>query len=78
MDGNLKCYFLIQLANWMQSLLAVNLERRRKDYAQMLTHHVITCLLMYACYNYRWIKIGNVILCIMDVGDFLLPVSLAC
>ena len=40
----------------------------------MFTHHVVTSLLMYVCYAYRYTNIGNVILCIMDVVDFLLPV----
>ena len=75
MDGQLKWYFLIQLAFYLQLLLAINLEERRKDYTQMFSHHVITCALMYVCYAYRYTKIGNVILCIMDVVDILLPVS---
>lgn len=29
---------------------------------------------MYITYAYRFTNIGNVILCIMDVVDFLLPV----
>lgn len=40
----------------------------------MFTHHVITIVLMYITYAYRYTNIGNVILCIMDVADFLLPV----
>ncbi|MCJ1400857.1 sphingosine N-acyltransferase lag1 [Xylographa trunciseda] len=75
MDGQLKWYFLVQLAFYLQLLLAVNLEERRKDYIQMFTHHVITCSLMYVCYAYRYTKIGNVILCIMDVVDVLLPLA---
>ena len=35
----------------------------------MFTHHVVTSLLMYVAYAYRWTKIGNVILVIMDVVD---------
>lgn len=73
-DGQLKWYFLVQLSFWLQQLLAINLEKPRKDYAQMFTHHVVTSLLMYVCYAYRYTNIGNVILCIMDVVDFLLPV----
>lgn len=75
MSGSLKWYYLVQLSFWLQQLLAINLEKPRKDYRQMLTHHMITCSLMYVTYAYHWTKIGNVILCIMDVVDFLLPVS---
>jgi acyl-CoA-dependent ceramide synthase len=75
MSGPLKWYYLVQLSFWLQQLLTINLEKRRKDYTQMFTHHMITCSLMYVTYAYRWTKVGNVILCIMDVVDFLLPVS---
>jgi acyl-CoA-dependent ceramide synthase len=44
----------------------------------MFTHHVVTSLLMYVAYAYRWTKIGNVILVIMDVVDVLLPVRKRC
>lgn len=74
-SGQLKWYFLVQLSFWLQQLLAINLEKPRKDYAQMFTHHVVTSLLMYVCYAYRYTNIGNVILCIMDVVDILLPVK---
>lgn len=30
---------------------------------------------MYVAYAYRWTKVGHVVLVIMDVVDFLLPVS---
>lgn len=73
-SGELKWYFLVQLSFWLQQLLAINLEKRRKDYAQMFIHHVVTSFLMYVAYTYRWTKIGNVILVIMDIVDFILPV----
>ena len=56
-------------------MLAINLEKRRKDYSQMFTHHCVTSFLMYVAYAYRWTKVGHVVLVIMDVVDFLLPVS---
>lgn len=33
-----KAYYLIQISFWLQTLVVLNLEERRKDYAQMLTH----------------------------------------
>lgn len=77
-SGELKWYYLVQLSFWLQQLLAINLEKRRKDFAQMFTHHVVTSLLMYVAYAYRWTKIGNVILVIMDVVDVMLPVRKRC
>lgn len=66
----------MQFAFWVQQILVVNIEKRRKDYAQMFTHHIITCTLMFASYSYHQTKVGNLILCFMDGVDILLAVSL--
>lgn len=75
MGGLFKWYYLAQFAFWLQQILIVNIEERRKDHWQMFTHHIITCALMFASYGYHQTKVGNTVLCLMDVVDLLLPVS---
>jgi very-long-chain ceramide synthase len=53
----------------------VNIEERRKDHLQMFTHHMITCSLIFGSYCYHQTKVGNVILCLMDVVDLFLPMA---
>ena len=77
MDGLFKWYYLVQFAFWLQQIVVVNIEARRKDHWQMFFHHVVTCGLMFWSYAYRQTKVGNVILCIMDSVDMLLSVSRA-
>ncbi|KAK9457494.1 TLC domain-containing protein [Dipodascopsis uninucleata] len=67
-----KCYYLAQIAFWLQQIFVLNIEQRRKDFHQMFTHHIVTCLLLIASYNYCFTRIGNVVLCIMDFGDIFL------
>lgn len=76
LDGLFKWYYLVQFAFWVQQILVVNIEERRKDHAQMFTHHIITCALMFTSYAYHQTKVGNVILCLMDVVDLFLAVSM--
>jgi len=71
----MKWYYLVQTAFWLQQLFVVNIEERRKDHWQMFTHHVFTSALLFTSYGFYQTKAGNVILCIMDVVDILLPVS---
>lgn len=71
-----KWYYLVQFAFWLQQILVVNIEERRKDHLQMFTHHVITCALIFTSYGYHQTKVGNLILCLMDVVDLVLPVSI--
>ncbi|KAI9804400.1 MAG: hypothetical protein M1825_001299 [Sarcosagium campestre] len=75
LDSALKWYYLVQFAFWLQQILVVNIEERRKDYHQMFTHHIITCALMFTSYTYFHTRVGNVILCLMDVVDIVLPVG---
>ncbi|KAJ9625769.1 Sphingosine N-acyltransferase lag1 [Taxawa tesnikishii (nom. ined.)] len=75
MTGLFKWYYLVQFAFWVQQIVVVNIEEKRKDYSQMFSHHIITCLLMFWSYGYYQTKVGNVILCIMDVVDIVLPVA---
>jgi len=74
--GLLKWYYLVQFAFWLQQIVVVNIEQRRKDYGQMFTHHIVTCALVLTSYGYYQTKIGNVILCVMDAVDLIFPVRL--
>lgn len=70
-----KYYYLVEFAFWLQQLVVVNIEERRKDHLQMFTHHVITCSLILTSYCYHFTPVGNVILCLMDVVDLFLPLA---
>ncbi|RMZ91221.1 hypothetical protein DV736_g1516, partial [Chaetothyriales sp. CBS 134916] len=69
LDGLVKWYYLVQFAFWLQQIVVVNIEERRKDYVQMFTHHIITCALIFGSYGYHQTKVGNLILVLMDFVD---------
>ncbi|GAA5958078.1 hypothetical protein JCM3765_002801 [Sporobolomyces pararoseus] len=70
-----KWYYLVQTAFWIQQIIVLNLEARRKDYAQMFAHHIITTLLVSFSYVLNFTRVGNTILCTMDFTDILLPLA---
>ncbi|SCV00865.1 LAME_0G12508g1_1 [Lachancea meyersii CBS 8951] len=72
LSGTFKLYYLLQMASWLQQILVLNVEEKRKDFWQMFAHHIITCLLTLGSYYYYFTRIGHVILIIMDVVDILL------
>ncbi|KAL9099189.1 MAG: hypothetical protein Q9163_005277 [Psora crenata] len=72
LEGSMKWYYLVQFSFWLQQIVIVNIEKRRKDYWQMLAHHVTTCILMFTSYGYHQTKVGNLIMCLMDVVDIFL------
>lgn len=75
LSGLFKWYYLVQFAFWVQQILVVNIEKRRKDHIQMFTHHIITCALMFTSYGYHQAKVGNLILCLMDVVDLVFAIA---
>ncbi|KAF2279605.1 longevity assurance proteins LAG1/LAC1 [Westerdykella ornata] len=70
-----KVYYLLQWAFYIQQIIVVNIEEKRKDYAQMFTHHIFTCSLIFLSYGYYHIRVGTIILCIMDLIDIILPTA---
>jgi len=78
LDGLFKWYYLVQFAFWLQQIVVVNIEARRKDHWQMMSHHIVTCLLMFESYAYHMTKAGLVVLCLMDFVDIIFPVRSFC
>jgi len=68
-------YYLTQMAFWVQQIVVIHLEERRKDHYQMLTHHIITVGLMVGSYGYRQLRVGNAILVLMDIVDLIFPTA---
>jgi acyl-CoA-dependent ceramide synthase len=70
----MKAYMLAELAFYLQGIIVIHIEERRKDHWQMFIHHIVTCTLIYASYRYGHTRVGNLILVLMDVSDLILPV----
>jgi very-long-chain ceramide synthase len=74
-DGFFKAYYLVEMAFWIQQVIVLNIEARRKDFWQMLCHHIVTCTLIFMSYTYNTTRVGNLILSTMDFSDILLSVT---
>ncbi|OTA95313.1 hypothetical protein M434DRAFT_20324 [Hypoxylon sp. CO27-5] len=68
-------YMLAQWSYWIQQLLVVNLEARRKDYWEMIVHHFATISLIASAYAYHQTRVANLILVSMDVIELLFPLA---
>ncbi|KAF5718234.1 sphingosine n-acyltransferase lag1 [Fusarium mundagurra] len=74
-SGLMKLYMLAQLAFWLQQMIVINIEKRRKDHWQMLSHHVVTIALVYCSYRYGLTRVGNVVLILMDFNDLVFSIA---
>lgn len=70
-----KRYYLITTAFSLLLVYVLHVEEPRKDHYQMLTHHIITCCLIIGSYHYDFLRVGNVILMVMDSVDIFLPLA---
>ncbi|KAI6250731.1 Sphingosine N-acyltransferase-like protein [Erysiphe necator] len=75
MGGLRKWYILVQYAFWLQQIMVINVEKRRKDHWQMFTHHIVTTTLIFTSYVYHHTRVANMILCVMDIVDIILPIA---
>lgn len=74
LNPTFKLYYLMQMAFWLQCILALNLEAKRKDYVQMFGHHVLSSTLLIGSYAFNTTRVGHTILTLMDFADIFLPV----
>ncbi|EGG17244.1 ceramide synthase [Cavenderia fasciculata] len=67
-----RTYYLLELSFYLHCTIALFFETRRKDFYQMLTHHITTFFLVGASYWYRYHRIGLAILWIHNISDIFL------
>jgi len=77
MVPDLKCYYLLQFSYWLQQLLVLilRLEKPRKDYAELVFHHVVALWLIGWSYLTNFTLIGNLVFVTMDVSDLFLGLA---
>ncbi|KAG8926480.1 hypothetical protein FRC02_008856 [Tulasnella sp. 418] len=71
MTPTVKTYYLLQFAYWTQQLLilALKLEKPRKDFNELVIHHLVTIWLIGWSYLFNLTKIGNAVFITMDISD---------
>ncbi|KHN37508.1 LAG1 longevity assurance like 2 [Glycine soja] len=63
-------YYMCQCGFYIYSIAAIlTWETRRKDFAVMFTHHVITVLLIGISYLTSFFRVGSIILALHDASD---------
>lgn len=75
--GQAKAYYLVQAAFWAQQSLVMmlGLEKRRKDFHELLGHHIVTLSLIGLSYQFHFTYMGIAVYVTHDISDLLLAVS---
>ena len=78
MRSDLRCYYLLYGARYVQSCVSVLLEPKRKDFLEMQLHHIVTVAVVCISYNYGWNRIGCVVMFLLDPADVPLHLAKMC
>ena len=72
-----KAYYLLQASYWAQQavVLLLQLEKPRKDFKELVGHHVITLALIWLSYRFHFTYMGLAVYITHDISDFFLAVS---
>jgi len=76
--GLFKAYYLLQWSYWLQQaiVLLMLLEKPRKDFKELVIHHVVTLILVFNGWKFHFTYIGLAVFITHDVSDFFLAVSI--
>lgn len=73
-----KAYYLLQASYWSQQaiVLMLQLEKPRKDFKELVLHHIVTLALIGLSYRFHFTYMGIAVYITHDISDFFLAVSI--
>ncbi|CEJ81553.1 hypothetical protein VHEMI01674 [[Torrubiella] hemipterigena] len=76
-EAEVKFYYLFQAAYWAQQaiVLILGLEKPRKDYYELVGHHIVSLALIGLSYRFHFTYIGVAVYISHDISDFFLATS---
>ncbi|KAI9792654.1 MAG: hypothetical protein M1835_007715 [Candelina submexicana] len=76
-EGIFKAYYLLQASYWAQQaiVLLLQLEKPRKDFKELVGHHVVTLALIWLSYRFHFTYMGLAVYITHDISDFFLATS---
>ncbi|KAF1980980.1 longevity assurance proteins LAG1/LAC1 [Aulographum hederae CBS 113979] len=76
-EAAFKAYYLLQAAYWSQQaiVLLLMLEKPRKDFKELVAHHIITVSLIWLSYRFHFTYMGLAVYITHDISDFFLATS---
>jgi very-long-chain ceramide synthase len=75
-EGLFKAYYLLEASYWAQQaiVLCLQLEKPRKDFRELVGHHIVTLALIWLSYRFHFTYMGLAVYITHDISDFFLAV----
>jgi acyl-CoA-dependent ceramide synthase len=76
-EGVVKFYYLFEAAYWAQQaiVLLLGMEKPRKDYKELVGHHIVSLSLIGLSYRFHFTYMGIAVYTTHDISDFFLASS---
>jgi acyl-CoA-dependent ceramide synthase len=76
-EADFKFYYLFQAAYWAQQaiVLLLGMEKPRKDYKELVGHHIVSLALIGLSYRFHFTYMGLGVYVTHDISDFFLAVG---
>ncbi|KAF4978820.1 hypothetical protein FZEAL_4864 [Fusarium zealandicum] len=76
-EAPVKFYYLFEAAYWAQQaiVLILGMEKRRKDFKELVGHHIVSLTLIGLSYRFHFTYIGLAVYVTHDISDFFLATS---
>ncbi|KAG5923590.1 hypothetical protein E4U42_004912 [Claviceps africana] len=76
-EAGVKFYYLFQAAYWAQQaiVLVLGLEKARKDFKELVGHHIVSLALIGLSYRFHFTYVGLAVYTTHDISDFFLATS---
>lgn len=76
LEAPVKFYYLFQAAFWVQQamVMVLGLEKRRKDFKELVVHHIATIFLIGLSYRFHFTHTGIAVYVTHDLSDMVLAV----
>lgn len=75
MPMKFKIYYIYEICFYINELLTMVYEPKKKDFFQMICHHTVSLILMYLSYSPQYLHFGVVILLLHDISDPILEIA---
>lgn len=69
LQPGIRFYYILNGAWYTQGLVCLLLEAKRKDFKEMLIHHIVSALLIFLSYQYGMVRVGFVIMTLFNFAD---------
>lgn len=65
-------YYMIEMAFYWSLVLSLFMDTKRKDFVEMIVHHIATLTLMSMSWSANMVRVGTLVLCVHDAVDYIL------